>query len=98
MRNECIEDCAIRICKLRQKEVVNLRDGERIGFVGDIEFNLKTGCIECIIIPGPCKILGIFGCDHEYVIPWRCVCRIGYDIILVDVDLELVRTKCNCLL
>ncbi len=95
MRNDCLED-SIRICNLRQKEVINLRDGERIGFVGDIEFNLKTGCIERLIIPGPCKIWGILGRDQEYIIPWRCVCRIGFDIILVDVDITHVTSKCDC--
>lgn len=94
MKNDTSDSCT-RICKLRQKEVINCRDGERIGFVGDIEFSLKTGCIECLIVPGPCKIWGILGRDHEYVIPWRCVCRIGCDIILVDVDLEAVLVKCD---
>lgn len=92
MKNDCPDD-SIRICKLRQKEVINLRDGERIGFVGDVEFNLKTGCIERLIVPGPCKIWGVFGRDQEYIIPWRCVCRIGYDIILVDIDLEVACHK-----
>ncbi len=94
MKNDCPDD-SIRICKLRQKEVINLRDGERIGFVGDVEFNLKTGCVECLIIPGPCKIWGLFGREQEFVIPWRCVCRIGFDIILVDVDIEAVSHKCE---
>ncbi len=94
MRNDLGCDC-LRICDLRQKEVINLRDGERVGFVGDIEFNLKSGCIERIIIPGPCKIWGVLGRDREYIIPWRCVCRIGCDIILVDVDLCQVTSKCE---
>ncbi|MCH5273313.1 MAG: YlmC/YmxH family sporulation protein [Lachnospiraceae bacterium] len=76
----------MRLCELRQKEVINCRDCARLGFVGDIEFNVTTGCLEKIIVPGPCKFFGFFGSEHEYVIPWSCIRQIGPDIILVDID------------
>lgn len=85
----------VRICSLRQKEVINCRDGERIGFVSDVEFNIKTGCVERLIVPGPCKIWGILGRENEYIIPWRCVCQIGNDVILVDVDVNAILVKCD---
>lgn len=47
----------MRICDLREKEVINICDGERLGFVEDVEFDLCTGKITHIIIPGPCKFL-----------------------------------------
>lgn len=75
----------MRLCELRKKEVINCRDGERLGFVSDLEFNPKSGTIEKIIIPGPCKLWGFLGREQEYVIPWRCICQIGNDVILVDV-------------
>ena len=37
--------CSMRICELRQKEVINVRDCQRIGFVVDVEFDPKTGNI-----------------------------------------------------
>lgn len=76
----------MRLCELRQKEVINCRDCKRLGFVGDIEFSLSGGCLEKLIVPGPCKLFGLFGQEHEYVIPWCCVKQIGPDIILVDID------------
>ena len=78
----------MRICELRQKEVINCRDCQRLGYVADVGFDCDDGCIECLIIPGPCKIWGIIGRDHEYVIPWKCIKQIGPDVILVDVDVE----------
>lgn len=76
----------MRLCELRQKEVINCRDCARLGFVGDIEFNSSTGCIEKLVIPGPCKLFSFWGTDHEYVIPWCSIKQIGPDIILVDID------------
>ena len=63
----------MRICELREKEVINICDGEKLGNVCDIEFEERTGKIIALIIPGPCKILGIIGRDQEYIIPYECV-------------------------
>ena len=55
--------CGMRICELRQKEVINVRDCQRIGFVADVEFDPKTGCICQLIIPGQGKWCGLLGRD-----------------------------------
>lgn len=76
----------MRISDLRCKEVINEKDCKRLGFVSDIEFNPKTGCVECFIVPGPAKFCGMFGRDSEFVIPFKNVCQIGDDIILVCIE------------
>lgn len=64
--------------------------------MGDIEFDEKTGCITCLIIPGPGCLCGVFGREKEYVIPYRCVKQIGSDIILVEVkNLKEVEKPCH---
>ncbi len=78
----------MRLCELREKEVINCRTCERLGFPDDIEFNLSNGCIEALVVPGPCKLFGLLGREQEYVIPWKCIRQIGEDIILVDIKTE----------
>lgn len=85
----------MRICDMREKEVINICDGERLGQVTDVIFEESTGCITDIIVPGPCKIWGLFGRDNEYVIPYRCITQIGSDVILVQVELEKCVRKCD---
>ena len=82
------------MCELREKEVVNVCDGERLGNICDIDFEERTGRICTLVIPGPCKIFGIIGRDSEYLIPYECVKRIGADVVLVEIE----ATKClhNC--
>jgi YlmC/YmxH family sporulation protein len=82
-----------RIADLRCKEVINVHDGLRLGFVCDILFNIDNGQILALVVPGPCKFLGIFGREDDYIIPWDCICRIGDDIILVDIKGEYRREK-----
>lgn len=74
-----------RIADLRQKEVINIVDGRRLGFVKDAEFNLESGRILSIILPGRWSIFRLFGRIEEMVIPWRDIKKIGDDIILVEI-------------
>ncbi len=85
----------MRICELKQKEVINICDCKRLGFVCDVEFDCKIGMITALIVPGEGKICGIFGRDTEYVIPFCKVCQIGPDIILVDIKEDDVLAQCK---
>jgi YlmC/YmxH family sporulation protein len=80
-----------RSSDFRQKEVINLSDGRRLGFVSDVELDLEEGKIDAIILPGVGKLFGILGKDNEFVIPWEKIVRIGEDVILVDLDERFMR-------
>ena len=78
----------MRIYDFRQKEVINLKDGARLGYVFDAEIDVETGQIAALIIPGQGKVLGIFGKENELVIPWQSIEKIGDDIILIRHDVS----------
>ena len=80
-----------RFSSLKCKEVVNICDGARLGFVTDVEVDIKNGRIVAIIVPGPCKFFGMIGRRDDFVIPWNCIRQIGDDIILIEVELEKIR-------
>ena len=86
----------MRISDLKQKEVININDCKRLGFVGDVDFDMETGCMIAIIVPGPGCICGFLGREKEYVIPFRDICQVGSDIILVDVKEKKVEEKVKC--
>lgn len=71
--------------EFRCKEVINIADGCRLGYVNDLDLDTECGKVLAIIVPGPCRFFGLFGRDSDYVIPWQCIRRIGDDTILVDV-------------
>jgi len=82
-----------RITELRYKEVINVCDGMRLGYVYDAAIDQLTGKVVAIIVPGPCRYFGLFGREDDYVIPWECIRRIGDDIILIEVSGEHRREK-----
>jgi len=71
---------------LRQREVINIVDGKRLGFVTDLDIDLEKGIIKSIIIPGHNKIFSIFSKTGDYVIPWEQIKTIGSDVILVELQ------------
>ena len=77
-----------RFTALRRKEVINLCDGCRLGYVGDVELTVPEGAVKAIIVFGPCRFFGLFGRGEEVYIPWECIQRVGDDIILVDKPFE----------
>ena len=75
----------MRICELKQKEVINTCTCKSLGCPSDIEFDCNTGCITALVMPGPGRFCCLFGKENECVIPWKCICQIGDDIILVSI-------------
>lgn len=85
----------MRISDLKQKEVINICDCKRLGYVGDVDFDMDTGCLLAIIVPGPGCFCGFLVREKEYIIPYNDICQVGRDIILVKVDLEKTEEKCK---
>ena len=75
---------SIRFTELQCKEVICLSNGQRLGFVTDVQIEVPGGEVCAIVVPGPCRLFGVAGRRDDYVIPWSCICRIGPDIILAD--------------
>ncbi|MEG0961227.1 MAG: YlmC/YmxH family sporulation protein [Lachnospiraceae bacterium] len=74
----------MRICELREKEVINICNCKCLGFVIDVEIDECTGCVRALIIPGCGRMFGMFGKGNDLIIPWKQIVRIGPDIILVE--------------
>ena len=73
-----------RCSELRNKEIIHVCEGTRLGYLNDVCIDTDTGRVTAIMVPGPCRFLGLFGRDSDYIIPWGCIRRIGEDIILVE--------------
>lgn len=69
----------------KHKEVININDGKRLGFVQDVCADLETGTITSIIVPGSNRIMGMFSGSNEIVIEWQNIKCIGEDVILVEI-------------
>lgn len=73
-----------RVSELRYKEIINVSDGSRYGWVGDVEGDLDSGQVRALVVPGRLRLFGLLGREEDRVFPWEAVRRFGADTILVE--------------
>jgi len=77
----------VSLAELRTKDVVNTLDGKRLGKVMDLEFDPREGRVEAIVVPGEFRVGSIIrGEKCGIVIPWQRICKIGENVILVELE------------
>lgn len=75
-----------RIIELKDKEVICVKDGTRLGCVCDVEIDTCSGRLSSLIIYGKPKAWGVLGRENDIIIPWENIEIIGEDTILVSYE------------
>lgn len=73
--------------ELTRKDVVQIRTGDNLGRVDDLEFDEQNARIRALILYGRPRFLGLLGRDPDVPIPWQDIVNLGTDVILVQTDL-----------
>lgn len=71
--------------ELRNKEVINVLTGRLLGNICDMVFDLRRNSILGVVVPGSKSIFNFFKSCQEIFIPYSSICKIGEDVILVEV-------------
>ncbi len=81
------------LSELRTKEVIDVKDGKRLGRVMDLEFCPSDSRITALVVPAETSFLQTLrGEKCGLVIPWENIRRIGDDVILVST----ANLHCDC--
>ena len=83
----------VRLTELRYREVINISDGTRLGFVSDAILALTSGRVPALLLPGPAPLFGVFGPESDYILPWESIARIGGGIGLIEGAAEIRRDR-----
>jgi YlmC/YmxH family sporulation protein len=75
----------MKLSDMQTKDVINVVDGHRLGFIRDVLFDGASGRIEAIVLPPEGRFFGLFGGGDEVVVPWAHVVTVGRDVILVKI-------------
>lgn len=78
------EEKKCSINELKEKEVINLKDGARLGTVVDVLINLESGKLSAIVLPGNYKLMGFLGREEDKIIKWQDIKKIGDDVIIIE--------------
>ncbi|MBQ7718681.1 MAG: YlmC/YmxH family sporulation protein [Clostridia bacterium] len=74
----------MRVEELKQREVINISDGKRLGFISDLEIEKDT--VTAVILPYS-RQFSLIGKAEEFAIPWDRIVRLGDDTLLVDFEI-----------
>jgi YlmC/YmxH family sporulation protein len=85
--------------ELKAKQVINTVDGKCLGHITDIVFDVVCAKALGFVVPQPNQgFWGMFKSGKDIFIPFDCVCKIGVDVILVELyigDGEFKNNKHN---
>lgn len=80
----------ILFAELKEKEVVNISDGKKLGRIIDILFDVVSGEIKGVVVPGERKFLRK---NEDIFVPLSRLKKIGDDVILVSLGQQVTETK-----
>ena len=73
----------MRISDFQNKDVVNLKNGNRLGNIIDIDIDMLNGNINKVIIYNKKSIFNVFKTE-ELELDWSLIKKVGDDVILID--------------
>ncbi|MEG0692346.1 MAG: YlmC/YmxH family sporulation protein [Oscillospiraceae bacterium] len=79
--------------EFRNKEIINVTNGVKIGYVDDIIFDTEKAEVVSIVVYGRYRFFGIFGRDEDMMIKWDDIEIIGEDTILIKNEGEYQKRK-----
>lgn len=80
--------------ELKCKQVINVVDGKTLGHIIDIVIDIKSCKVLGLIVPSPSSgWLSCFRSGKEIFIPFDCICKIGVDVILVELYINNEHVK-----
>lgn len=82
----------ITFCELRAKEVINIYDGRSLGNITDMVIDTSYGRVLGIIVPKDRSLFSIFKANTDFFIPYNRICKIGKDIILVELTTNQINS------
>lgn len=71
---------------IRNKEIINIKTGVRLGFPIDAQVDLESGALTALVVSGGYKVMGMFGKENDIVIKWENIKTIGDDLIIIEMD------------
>ena len=72
------------VSDLKNKEVVNIETGEKLGYVDDVEIDTDSGKAVALIVYGRERGFGFLGKDEDIIINFKDIYMIGKDTVLVS--------------
>ena len=82
----------MRISDIMEKEIINVKNGKKLGFITDIDLDVENGKVSSFSITGSSGNFFSRGAEIDTVF-WRDILRIGCDTIIVSIGSNLNKNQ-----
>lgn len=76
----------MKVSELRQKEVINIKTGKRLGNIIDYDIDIRSGRIIGVSVPVQGRFSILSKNDQDIFVAWEKIKKIGDDVILIEND------------
>ena len=73
----------MRLSELQDKDIINIRDGKKIGSIIDVNID-EEGTMRSLVVEE--SKFALFNSKNEMEVMWKQIEKIGEDVILVKID------------
>ena len=75
----------MKLSELQRKDIVNIKDGKKVGKIIDVEFDPRSGYMIRLVIEKYHFIRNIFNNTEDLTINFTQIKKMGEDVILIDI-------------
>lgn len=76
----------MKLKELERKDIVNIKDGKKIGRIIDVEFDINSGYMIHFVIEKAHFFKNLFSTNDELTIKFSQIKKLGEDVILIDIS------------
>ena len=76
----------MKLSELQKKDIVNIKDGKKIGRIIDVIFDPTNGYMIRFVIESSHFVKNLFSNSEEITIKFTQIKKMGEDVILIDIS------------
>ena len=76
----------MKLSELQKKDIINIKDGKKIGKIIDVEFDPSNGYMIRFVIESSHFVKNLFSSNEEIYIKFTQIKKMGEDVILIDIS------------
>lgn len=75
----------MKLSELQKKDIINIKNGKKIGKIIDVEFDVDSGYMIHFVIERTHIMRNIFSQTEDICIKFTQIKKMGEDVILIDI-------------
>ena len=76
----------MKLSELQRKDIINIKDGKKVGRIIDVEFDPSNGYMIHFVIEKTRFVRSLFSVSEDLNIKFTQIKKLGEDVILIDIS------------